>query len=53
VGGAVGLREGSPAGFVDPHPRLEGGGGDVLPSPTSLLQRHLEGGSGDAAQFGD
>jgi hypothetical protein len=46
-------RGGLPAGFANPHPRLEGGGGDVKPSPTSLLQSCLEGGSGDATQCRD
>jgi hypothetical protein len=45
----VGLRAGSPAGFVDPHPRLEVGGGEAPPSPDSLRQSRLEGGGGDAA----
>jgi hypothetical protein len=39
--------------LVDPHPFLEGGGGDVPPSPTGLFQSHFEGGNGDAAQCGD
>jgi hypothetical protein len=47
------LEAGSPAGSVDPHLFLEGGGGDAPPSPAGLFQSHLEGGSGDAAQCGD
>jgi hypothetical protein len=39
----VGLRAGSPTRPTDPHPRLEGGGGDALPFPASLLQSYLEG----------
>jgi hypothetical protein len=49
----VGLRAGSPAGFVDPHPRLEVGGGEAPPSPDSLRQSRLEGGGGDAAWYVD
>jgi hypothetical protein len=52
MGGAVGLGAGSPVGSADPHPRLEGGGSDASPSPTSLLQSRFEGGIGDATRCG-
>jgi hypothetical protein len=42
VGGTVDLGVGSLAESADPHPRLEGGGGDASPSPTNLFQSCLE-----------
>jgi hypothetical protein len=49
----VSLGAGSSTRSADPHPYLEGGGGNAPPSPDSLLQSRLEGGGSDATRCGD